>query len=84
MMSRAFTSIEIKSIITQLKTALIQAAASGGVTSYTLNTGQGSTTVHSASLEEITNSINYFQGLLNEIIEVETGSNITYVRDLGI
>ena len=83
-MSQAFTSTEIKSIISQLKTALINAAASGGVTSYTLNTGQGSTTVHSASLEQIQNSINYFQGLLNETIEIETGSNITYIRDLGI
>lgn len=83
-MSQAFTSTEIKTIISQLKTALIQAAASGGVTSYTLNTGQGSTTVHAASLEQIKDSINYFQGLLNETIEIETGSNITYVRDLGI
>lgn len=83
-MSQAFTSTELRSIISQLKTALINAAASGGVTSYTLNTGQGSTTVHSASLEQIKDSINYFQGLLNETIEIETGSNITYIRDLGI
>ena len=83
-MTNAFTSSELKGIITELKSALMRAAANGGVTKYTLNTGQGSTTVEQASLEQIQNSINFYTGLLNETLEIESGSNITYIRDLGI
>lgn len=83
-MSNAFTSSELKNIISELKSALMRAAANGGVTKYTLNTGQGSTTVEQASLEQIQNALNYYTGLLNETLEIETGSNIVYIRDLGI
>lgn len=83
-MTNAFTSSELKGIITELKSALMRAVANGGVTKYTLNTGQGSTTVEQASLEQIQNSINFYTGLLNETLEIESGSNITYIRDLGI
>ena len=83
-MSNAFTVAELQSIIAELKTALLRAAANGGVTSYTLNSGQGSTTVHQASISEITNQINVYNSLLNETIEIETGSNFVYARDLGI
>lgn len=83
-MSNAFTSPELKNIISELKSALMRAAANGGVTKYTLNTGQGSTIVEQASLEQIQNALNYYTGLLNETLEIETGSNIVYIRDLGI
>lgn len=83
-MSNAFTSGELRGIVGELKSALMRAAANGGVTKYTLNTGQGSTTVEQASLEQIKNTLNFYTGLLNEAIEIETGSNMVYVRDLGI
>lgn len=83
-MSNGFTIPELQEIIGELKSALIRAAATGGVTSYTINSGQGSTTVHAASLAGIQNSLTYFMGLLNEQIEIESGSNMVYIRDVGI
>ena len=84
MMSNGFTIPELQEIIGELKSALIRVAATGGVTSYTINSGQGSTTVHAASLTDIQNSLTYFMGLLNEQIEIESGSNMIYIRDVGI
>lgn len=83
-MSNGFTIPELQEIIGELKSALIRVAATGGVTSYTINSGQGSTTVHAASLEDIQNSLTYFTGLLNELVEIESGSNMVYIRDVGI
>lgn len=83
-MSNGFSVAELQSIIAELKSALMRAAANGGVTSYTLNSGQGSTTVHQAGINEITEQIKFYNGLLNETLEIETGSNLVYVRDLGI
>lgn len=83
-MCNAFSITELQTIIAELKSALLRAAANGGVTSYTINSGQGSTTVHQASIEQITNQINFYNGLLQETIEIETGSNIVCIRDLGI
>lgn len=80
----AFTQDELRGIISALKEAHLRAAASGGVTSYTLNTGQGSTTVHQASLTEITNQIKIYSEMLAELVAVETGSNLMYVTDLGL
>lgn len=78
----AFTSAELKLIIQSLKEALLRASANGGVTSYTINSGQGTTTVHQASLAEITAQLKIYGGLLKEAEEVETGSNIMIMRDL--
>lgn len=83
-MSNGFTIPELQEIIGELKSALIRVAATGGVTSYTINSGQGSTTVHAASLTDIQNSLTYFTGLLNELVEIESGSNMVYIRDVGI
>lgn len=81
-MNYVFTSVELKEIIKILKEALIRAGVNGGVTSYTINSGQGTTTVHQASLAEITAQIRYYGELLQETEEVETGSNIAIMRDL--
>ena len=83
-MSNGFTIPELQEIIGELKSALIRVAATGGVTSYTIKSGQGSTTVHAASLADIQDSLTYFTGLLNELVEIESGSNMVYIRDVGI
>lgn len=83
-MTTIFTKEELIEFISTLKEAYKKVAASGGVTSYTLNSGQGSTTVHSASLAEITTQIRIYSEMLNELLEVESGSNVTYIRDMGL
>lgn len=75
-----FTIAELQTIITELKAALIRAAASGGVTSYTINSGQGSSTVHQASITTITEQLRLYVSMLNELVEIESGANITYIR----
>lgn len=79
-----FTIAELQAIIAELKAALVRAAANGGVTSYTINSGQGTTTVQQASITTITEAIKSFGALLNEQIAIESGANFTYVRDWGI
>ena len=81
-MSLAFTADELKNIISTLKDAYIRAAASGGVTSYTLESGQGKTTVTQASLEQIRLQLNEFQSLLQEVENQQNGSSFTFIRDL--
>ena len=75
-----YTIEELKENIAILKTAYKQA---GGVTSYTLNSGQGSTTVQKASLAAIRNELEHFTNILNDRLMVESGSNITPLRDMG-
>lgn len=77
-----FTIAELKEIIKSLKEALLRATANGGVTSYTINSGQGTTTVHQASINDITAQIKFYGELLQETVEVETGSNIAIMRDM--
>ncbi len=81
-MNYIFTVAELKEIIQTLKEALIRAGTNGGVTSYTINSGQGTTTVHQASLADITAQIRFYGELLQETVEVETGSNIAIMRDM--
>ena len=81
-MDYIFTVAELKEILASLKEALLRATANGGVTSYTINSGQGTTTVHQASLGEITAQIKLYGNMLQELEEVETGSNIAIMRDL--
>jgi len=75
---------ELKEIISTLKEAYKRAIASGGVTSYSLSSGQGSTTVQNASLVSIRNELTYFTQLLNEEKEYGSGSHCICVRDLGV
>ena len=83
-MSSAFTTDELRGILSTLKTALTNAIVSGGVTSYSLKSGQGETRVEQASIATITAQINIYQGMLNEALEIESGSNFTYLRSLGL
>lgn len=78
-----FTIKEIKENIAALKEAYKRSLASGGVTSYTINSGQGSTTVQQASLSSIRSELAYFRNMLNERLEYESGSHCVYLRDSG-
>ena len=77
-------SIEILENLTVLKEAYKRAAKSGGVTTYTLNSGQGTTNVKQASLKELREEIQYYEGLYNEAKAAEDGSCFTLVRGLGL
>jgi hypothetical protein len=83
-MALDYTIAEIKENIKALKTAYTNAVASGGVTSYTLKSGQGETTVQQASLSSIRNELSYFTYLLNERLEYENGTGCTFIRSAGI
>ena len=78
-----YTIDELKEIVASLIAAYKRAVESGGVTSYTLNTGQGSTTVQQASLSSIRNELQTFTNLLNEKVMFESGSNFVSLRDMG-
>lgn len=80
----AYTITELQEIITELKAAMVRAIKSGGVTSYTINSGQSSTTVQQASLSSIKNELAYFTQLLNEELEYGSGSHCTYIRGTGL
>ena len=83
-MSNGFTIPELQQTITTLKAAFQRAAESGGVTSYTLKSGQGETTVHQGSLAEITSQIKIYSNLLNELVAIETGSSFTVITSMGL
>lgn len=75
---------ELKGIVASLKVAYKRAIESGGVTSYTLNSGQGSTTVQQASLASIRNELQHYTNLLNERLMFESGSHCLPLRDMGV
>lgn len=75
---------ELQEIIATLKAAYLRAISSGGVTSYTISSGQGSTTVQQASLKSIQDQLAYWQQLLNEELEYGSGSHCTFIRDAGV
>jgi len=79
-----YTVSELKEIIKTLNEAYLRAAKSGGVTSYTISSGQGSTTVQQASLSSIQTQLAYWRQLLTEEIEYGSGSHCTFVRDMGV
>lgn len=79
-MTAAFTTTELQEIITTLKAALLRAAASGGVTSYTLKSGQGESTVQQASISMITSQIQIYTAMLNEISAAQSGGCFTIIR----
>lgn len=76
-----FTVAELQEIILSLKAALQRAIASGGVTSYTLKSGQGDTEVQQASIASITSQIQIYQGMLNELQSIQSGSCFNVMRD---
>lgn len=79
-----FTIKELKEIVTTLKEAYKKAIASGGVTSYTLKSGQGESTVTQASLSTISSELTKYTTLLNERTEIESGSHCTFLRTWGV
>ncbi|MBO4738321.1 MAG: hypothetical protein J5606_02040 [Bacteroidales bacterium] len=79
-----YTIDELKEIVTTLKVAYKTAAQAGGVTSYTIKSGQGENTVTQASLGSIRAELNHFTYLLNERLEQQNGSHCTFVRSAGI
>lgn len=83
MTATGFTVQEIKENISVLQEAYKRLAKSGGVTSYTLNSGQGSTTVQQASLTTIRNELTYWNQILQEELEYGSCSHCTYIRDMG-
>ncbi len=66
--------------IKNIKAAISKAIVSGGVVQYSLNSGQGSTSVRRATLAELTQQLREMQYLYNEAIENCTGSNINVMR----
>lgn len=83
MTATGFTVQEIKENIATLNEVYLRLAKSGGVTSYTLNSGQGSTTVQQASLTTIRTELSYWRQMLQEELEYGSGSHCTYIRDMG-
>ena len=67
--------------IANINTAITQASLAGGVSSYTLNSGQGSTTVKRATLAELLEMKRHLEYEYNEKKEYYTGSNISIVRN---
>lgn len=78
-----WTLDEVSENITILKAAYKRVAASGGVTQYSLNSGQGSTTVKQASLSEIRAELAEMESLYNELSGIENGDNFTIIRGGG-
>lgn len=79
-----FTVVQLKENLANAQAAYTRLLQSGGVTSYTISSGQGSSTVQQASLKTIREEIAYWQRLLNEELEYGSGSHCSYIRDMGV
>lgn len=79
-----FTLEELAEIIASLKEALKRAAANGGVTEYTIKSGQGETRVKQADIAQITEQIRYYKRLYNETLEINDGSACSYFVNMGL
>ena len=79
----AYTLEEVQTTLKTLRAAYNRVAETGGVTQYTLNSGQGSTSVKNASLSEIRAEIERFENLETELLAIKDGSNFTYMRGGG-
>lgn len=71
---------EIKSDLTDYKILEKKLIASGGVTSYQLNTGQTTTQAAQISLNQIRSIIKDLQNELNELESIINGGNFTILR----
>jgi len=74
-------SIELKQILDNLQDAINRAIANGGITQYSINSGQSQTLVKQATLTELQNLHKYYSNLYEETLSIETGSNMNIVRD---
>lgn len=70
--------------IKNLDAAIEQAALNGGVSNYSLNSGQGSTTVKRATLKELIDMRNSLEYLYNEKKEHYSGENISIIRNSNV
>lgn len=70
--------------IKNIDLAIEQAALNGGVCSYTLNSGQGSTSVKRATLKELIDMRNNLEYLYNEKREHYSGENILIIRNSNV
>lgn len=70
--------------IKNLDAAIEQAALNGGVSNYSLNSGQGSTTVKRATLKELIDMRNNLEYLYNEKKEHYSGENISIIRNSNV
>lgn len=73
---------QIRQNINALNTAYQQSLQSGGISSYTINSGQGSTSVRCQSSAEILEQIKYWTYMENETKAHQSGSHVTIARDL--
>ena len=79
-----YTIDELREIIKTLKAAYLTALKSGGVTSYTIKSGQGENTVSQASISTIKSDLTYYTYLLNERLEYEANGGASFIRSAGI
>ena len=78
----SYTVNELNEIVLTLKAAYKRAAESGGVTSYTINSGQSTTTVSQASLKTIREELKYYEDLLAEMTMYTNGEHVIAIRSL--
>lgn len=79
-----FTIKQLRENVANCQEAYTMLLKSGGVTSYMISSGQGSSTVQQASLKTIQEQLTYWQQLLNEELEYGSGSHCSYIRDMGV
>ena len=71
---------QIQQNLDALNAAYQKSLAGGGVSSYTINTGQGSTTVKVSSPAELLEQIKHWTYMKNETKEHSNGSHVTIAR----
>lgn len=72
---------KVKVLLDATENALFNAASSGGVTSYRVNTGQTDIKVESVNISQLTRQFRDLFGLYNELCGIAGGSNVMVMRD---
>ena len=76
-------STEIKIILDNLHTSMLEASKNNGVAEYSLNTGQTVTRVV-YNTEQLLKQIQYWERRYNETVQQENGTNILIIRDENV
>lgn len=71
---------EVKATLQALKEAYNKQIASSGVTQYSINSGQSSSSVTQASLSALRNEISYYENLLNDLENAQNGGAVNVLR----
>ncbi len=79
-----YTVSQLRENLANCQEAYTRLLKSGGVTSYTISSGQGSSSVQQASLKTIRDELAHWQRLLNEELEYGTGAHCNYIRGEGV